>query len=186
MAFIETGIEGLKIFEPKIWGDARGYFFESYNAEVFKENGIDTVFVQDNQSRSTRGVLRGLHYQLPPFTQAKLVRCTHGKVLDVVVDIREGSRTYGQSFCLILSAYNKRQLFVPQGFAHGFVVLSKEAEFFYKCDNVYSRTHEAGIAYNDSQLKIDWQIPFSEMILSEKDKVNPLLGQHLKLIMNEK
>ena len=182
MAFTETGIEGLKIFDPKVWGDARGYFFESYNENFFKENGIDAVFVQDNQSRSGRGVLRGLHYQLPPFTQAKLVRCIFGKVLDVVVDIREDSATYGKSYSVVLSAQNKRQLFVPRGFAHGFVVLSKEAEFFYKCDSMYSKSHEAGIAYNDPQLKIDWQIPFPEMILSEKDKNNPAFGQHAKLI----
>ncbi len=182
MAFVETGIEGLKIFEPKIWGDARGYFFESYNETVFKDSDIDAVFVQDNQSRSARGVLRGLHYQLPPFTQAKLVRCIYGKVLDVVVDIREGSPTYGKSFSVILSAQNKRQLFVPRGFAHGFVVLSKEAEFFYKCDNMYASKHEAGIAYNDPQLKIDWQIPLNEMILSEKDKFNPMFGEHIKIL----
>ena len=182
MAFIETGIEGLKIFDPKVWGDARGYFFESYNESFFKDNGIDAVFVQDNQSRSGRGVLRGLHYQLPPYTQAKLVRCIFGKVLDVVVDIRENSATYGKSYSVVLSAQNKRQLFVPRGFAHGFVVLSKEAEFYYKCDFLYSKSHEAGIAYNDPQLKIDWMIPFEEMILSEKDKVNPVLGQHAKMI----
>ena len=181
MAFIETGIEGLKVFEPKVWGDSRGYFFESYNAEVFQTAGIDTVFVQDNQSKSTRGVLRGLHYQLPPYTQAKLVRCLHGKVLDVVVDIREGSPTFGKSYSVILSAQNKRQLFVPRGFAHGFVVLSKAAEFYYKCDNLYAKSHEAGLAYNDPQLKIDWQIPFEEMILSEKDKINPKLGEHIKI-----
>ena len=180
MAFIETGIEGLKIFDPKVWGDARGYFFESYNETFFKDNGIEAVFVQDNQSRSGRGVLRGLHYQLPPYTQAKLVRCIFGKVLDVVVDIREDSATYGKSYSVVLSAQNKRQLFVPRGFAHGFVVLSKEAEFFYKCDNVYSKESEAGIAYNDPKLKIDWQIPFNEMILSEKDKHNPILGEHIK------
>lgn len=182
MAFTETGIEGLKIFDPKVWGDARGYFFESYNENFFKDNGIDAVFVQDNQSRSGRGVLRGLHYQLPPYTQAKLVRCIFGKVLDIVVDIREDSATYGKSYSVVLSAQNKRQLFVPRGFAHGFVVLSKEAEFFYKCDSMYSKSHEAGIAYNDPQLKIDWQIPFPEMILSEKDKFNPAFGQHVKLV----
>ena len=181
MAFIETDIEGLKIFDPKVWGDARGYFFESYNESFFKDNGIDAVFVQDNQSRSGRGVLRGLHYQLPPYTQAKLVRCIFGKVLDIVVDIREGSATYGKSYSVVLSAQNKRQLFVPRGFAHGFVVLSKEAEFFYKCDSMFSKSHEAGIAYNDPQLKIDWQIPFDEMILSEKDKANPAFGQHVKM-----
>lgn len=178
--FTETGIEGLKIFEPKVWGDDRGYFFESYNYDVFRQAGINAIFVQDNQSRSTRGVLRGLHYQVGAYAQAKLVRCIEGEVLDVVVDIREGSPTYGQSFSLILSAENKKQLFIPRGFAHGFVVLSETAEFFYKCDNFYSKASEGGILYNDPALKIDWQIDASEVLLSEKDKVNPTFGNHLK------
>lgn len=178
--FHETGIEGLKVFEPKVWGDDRGYFFESYNYDTFRQAGINAVFVQDNQSRSTRGVLRGLHYQVGAYAQAKLVRCIEGEVLDVVVDIREGSATYGQSYSVLLSAENKKQLFIPRGFAHGFVVLSPTAEFFYKCDNFYSKTSEGGILYNDPQLKIDWQIDHSEVILSDKDKINPTFGNHLK------
>ena len=180
--FTETGIEGLLIYEPRIFGDGRGYFFESYNAEVFKKQGIETAFVQDNQSRSTRGVLRGLHYQLPPFAQSKLVRCTHGEVLDVVVDIREGSITYGKTYSLVLSAENKKQLYIPRGFAHGFAVLSEEAEFVYKCDNYYAKAHEAGIAYNDSFLNIDWQLSASETKLSEKDLILPYFGNHEKFI----
>ena len=125
---------------PKIWGDDRGYFFESYNYDVFRQAGINSVFVQDNQSRSSRGVLRGLHYQVGAYAQAKLVRCMDGEVLDIAVDIREGSPTYGQSFSLILSAENKKQLYIPRGFAHGFLVLSETAEFFYKCDNFYSKS----------------------------------------------
>lgn len=181
--FFETGIEGLFVYEPRIFGDPRGYFFESYNAEVFKKQGIETAFVQDNQSRSTRGVLRGLHYQLPPFAQSKLVRCTHGEVLDVVVDIREGSKTYGKTFSLLLSAENKKQLYIPRGFAHGFAVLSEEAEFVYKCDNYYAKEHEAGIAYNDPNLKIDWLLLVSEVKLSDKDLILPHLGNHEKFMM---
>ncbi len=180
--FFETGIEGLFVYEPRIFGDPRGYFFESYNAEVFKKQGIETAFVQDNQSRSTRGVLRGLHYQLPPFAQTKLVRCTHGEVLDVVVDIREGSKTYGKTFSLLLSAENKKQLYIPRGFAHGFAVLSEEAEFVYKCDNYYAKEHEAGIAYNDPNLKIDWLLLASEVKLSDKDLILPHFGNHEKFI----
>ena len=180
MAFIETGIEGLTVFEPKVWGDERGFFYESYNYDTFRKAGINSVFVQDNLSRSSFGVLRGLHYQLGAYCQAKLVRCIYGEVLDVAVDIREGSPTYGQHFSVLLSAENKKQLFVPRGFAHGFVVLSETAEFFYKCDNFYSTAHEAGIAFNDSFLNIDWQIDHTEAILSEKDKINPLFGKHVK------
>ncbi len=179
----ETGISGLLIFEPRIFGDARGYFFESFNAELFKKQGIETAFVQDNQSRSTRGVLRGLHYQLPPFAQSKLVRCIHGEVLDVVVDIREGSKTYGQSYSILLSAENKKQLYIPRGFAHGFAVLSEEAEFFYKCDNYYAKSHEAGLAYNDPFLKIDWQLTAEEAKLSDKDLVLPYFGKHEKFYL---
>ena len=178
--FTETPIEGLKVFTPKIWGDDRGFFFESYNYDAFRQAGINCLFIQDNQSRSARGVLRGLHFQLGNFAQAKLVRCLQGEVLDVVVDVREGSPTYGQSFSLVLSAENKKQMFIPRGFAHGFVVLSETAEFFYKCDNFYSRDHESGIAFDDTTLNIDWQIDLSTAILSEKDKVNPLFGEHVK------
>ena len=178
MPFIETGISGLTVFEPKVFGDERGYFFESYNANVFKEAGIDVRFVQDNQAYSGRGVLRGLHYQAAPFTQAKLVRVLQGEVLDVVVDIRENSPTYGKSYTCILSAENKRQLFVPQGFAHGYVVLSETAEFFYKCDNFYSKAHEGGIRPDCPILNIDWQFDLSKAIIAERDQNFPSLGSH--------
>ena len=180
MPFIETGISGLKIFEPRVFKDDRGHFLESYNYDTFRQSGVTAMFIQDNQSRSTRGVLRGLHYQRGEFAQAKLVRCTEGEVLDVVVDIREASPTFGQSFSLLLSAENKKQLFIPRGFAHGFLVLSETAEFFYKCDNFYSKDSEGGILFNDPALNIDWQMDISDLILSEKDKVNPKLGNHLR------
>ncbi len=180
MPFTDTPIAGLKIFEPKVWGDERGYFFESYNESTFKEAGINAKFVQDNQARSVYGVLRGLHYQVAPFAQAKLVRVLEGKVLDVVVDIRENSPSYGQTFSIELSAENKKQLFIPRGFAHGYVVLSETAEFFYKCDNFYSKVHEGSILYNDPMLNIDWQIDLENAILSEKDQINSLFGEHRK------
>ncbi len=180
MPFQETGIDNLLLFEPKVWGDERGYFFESYNEKVFAEAGITTQFVQDNQARSSRGVLRGLHYQTGTFAQAKLVRVLEGEVLDVVVDLRENSSTYGQQYSVLLSSANKRQLFVPRGFAHGYVVLSKTAEFFYKVDNWYSKESEGGIRYDDPQLNIDWNIDATELVLSEKDKVLPFLGEHRK------
>jgi dTDP-4-dehydrorhamnose 3,5-epimerase len=175
MPFTETPIPGLVIFEPQVWQDNRGYFFESYNQQTFMEAGINTVFVQDNQARSTFGVLRGLHYQLPPFAQAKLVRVTEGVVYDVAVDLRADSPNYGQWFGLELSADNKRQLFIPAGFAHGYVVLSETAEFCYKCDNFYSRNHEAGIRFDDPELDIDWQIDLQQAVLSEKDLRLPFL-----------
>ena len=180
MPFIETALEGVKVFEPKLWPDARGYFYESYNQKVFREAGINDSFVQDNQSRSTYGVLRGLHYQLGAFAQSKLVRVMEGEVLDVVVDIREGSPTYGQWHSEVLSAENKKQMYVPRGFAHGYVVLSETAEFFYKCDNFYSKAHEGSIIYNDPKLNIDWQVPADKVLLSDKDKVHPVLGEHRK------
>ena len=173
MPFIETPIQDLLIFEPKIFEDARGYFFESFNSAVFAEKSINTNFVQDNQSKSTYGVLRGLHDQLNPFSQAKLVRVISGEVLDVAVDIRQNSRTYGKHYSIILSAENKKQLYIPRGFAHGFVVLSETAEFFYKCDNFYSKEHDAGIIYNDPSLKIDWKLKHDEILVSEKDKNLP-------------
>jgi dTDP-4-dehydrorhamnose 3,5-epimerase len=178
MPFIPTPIPGLLVFEPQVWADERGYFFEAFNAQTFKAAGIEADFVQDNQARSTFGVLRGLHYQLDSFAQAKLVRVLEGEVLDVVVDIRPQSPTYGQSYSIRLSAENKKQLFVPKGFAHGYVVLSPTAEFFYKCDNFYSKAHEGGIHYNDPQLQIDWEIDLNEAILSEKDQVLPYFGAH--------
>jgi len=176
--FLDTGIPDLKVFEPKVWKDERGYFFEAYNETTFREAGIDAHFVQDNQARSTVGVLRGLHYQIEPFAQAKLVRVTEGEVLDVAVDIRENSPTYGKWYAVRLSAENKRQLFVPRGFAHGYVVLSETAEFFYKCDNFYSKAHEGGIRYDDATLGIDWEVELEEVILSEKDGVLPGFGAH--------
>ncbi len=178
MPFIETPIEGLLIFEPRVFGDERGYFYESYNYDTFRSAGINAVFVQDNQSRSTRNVLRGLHYQVGAFAQAKLVRVLEGEVMDVVVDIREGSPTYGQSYSLLLTAQNKKQLYIPRGFAHGFTVLSDVAEFFYKCDNFYSKESEGSIAFDDPALNIDWGIDLSAAILSEKDKVHPKMGDH--------
>lgn len=178
MAFIETDFPGLVVFEPRVFGDNRGYFYESYNANNFKAAGINAVFVQDNQARSTYGVLRGLHYQLGEHAQAKLVRVIEGSVLDVVVDLREGSPTYGQSYSIELSAENKKQLFVPRGFAHGYVVLSETAEFFYKCDNFYNKESEGGLIFNDPQLNIDWKIDLSVAQLSEKDLVLPTLGKH--------
>lgn len=178
MPFIPTEIEGLLIFEPQVFADERGYFFESYNQRIFEQAGITTPFVQDNQARSVRGVLRGLHYQIEPFAQAKLVRVLEGSVLDVVVDLRPQSATYGKWLGVELSAQNKRQLYVPRGFAHGYVVLSDTAEFFYKCDNFYSKAHEGGIIYNDPSLGIDWQMPLDAAIVSEKDKILPTFGNH--------
>ncbi|MCH2033321.1 MAG: dTDP-4-dehydrorhamnose 3,5-epimerase [Tenacibaculum sp.] len=170
MNFTKTEIPEVIIIEPKVFGDNRGYFLESYNQKEFESN-IGTVnFIQDNESKSVKGVLRGLHFQSPPFAQAKLVRCIEGKVLDVAVDIREGSPTYGKHVAVELSSDNKRQLFVPRGFAHGFVVLSDEAIFSYKVDNYYSPNHDSGIKWDDSDLNINWNIDVSDVNLSEKDK----------------
>jgi dTDP-4-dehydrorhamnose 3,5-epimerase len=177
MAFTETGIPGLLIYEPKVFEDNRGYFFESYNEKVFKEHGIDFHWVQDNQSSSQYGVIRGLHYQLPPFAQSKLVRVLRGKILDVTVDIRKGSPTFGKNYSTVLSAKNKKQLYIPKGFAHGFVVLSKKAEVFYKCDILYNKESEAGIIYNDAELSIDWKIPEKDFVISEKDTELPGFAQ---------
>ena len=178
MPFTKTPIEGLLIFEPRVFSDDRGYFYESYNEQIFQEAGVETNFVQDNQSKSTYGVLRGLHYQTGEHCQAKLVRVLEGSVLDVAVDIRPDSPTHGQHFSIELSAENARQLYIPRGFAHGFLVLSEAAVFFYKCDNFYNKPSEGGIAYDDSTLKIDWKIPAEDMILSDKDKVHPSFGVH--------
>jgi dTDP-4-dehydrorhamnose 3,5-epimerase len=179
MPFIDTEFPGLHVFEPMVFGDDRGYFFESYNQKTFDDKGINSHFVQDNQARSTFGVLRGLHFQKGDAAQAKLVRVLEGSVLDVVVDLRQGSPTYGKSFSIELSAENKKQLYVPRGFAHGYVVLSETAEFFYKCDNFYSKADEGGIIYNDPSLNIDWKIDISKAVLSEKDKVLPTMSQHV-------
>jgi len=185
MPFTATGLPGLTVFEPKVWGDYRGYFYESYNENTFKEGGIEATFVQDNEAKSSFGVLRGLHYQIPPFDMAKLVRVVEGEVLDVVVDIREDSPTYGQSFSIVLSAENKKQLFVPRGFAHGYVCLSETVIFCYKCDNFYSRIHEGGIIYNDPKLNIDWKVPHADLVISEKDHRLPLFNQHRKFLSTE-
>ncbi|MCB0651314.1 MAG: dTDP-4-dehydrorhamnose 3,5-epimerase [Saprospiraceae bacterium] len=179
--FRSTKIKDLIIFEPKVWEDGRGYFFESYNERTFAAAGIPYRFVQDNQARSVKGVLRGLHYQTGEFAQAKLVRVIEGEVLDIAVDLRENSDTYGQWFGIRLSAENKKQLFVPRGFAHGYVVLSETAEFAYKCDNFYSKAHEGGILYNDPILNIDWELPGVEFIISEKDLQLPRFGDHKKV-----
>ena len=172
MKVLETKLEGCFIVEPTIFGDDRGYFFESFNKEKFKElTGNEIDFVQDNEAFSNRGVLRGLHFQKGAFAQAKLVRVVKGKVLDVVVDIRKDSNTYGESFSCILSEENKKQLFVPRGFAHGYAVLEDNTIFVYKCDNFYQPTAEGGILYNDPSLEIDWMLSESEILLSDKDRI---------------
>lgn len=177
MIFTKTAIPEVVIIEPKVFGDHRGYFFESFNQKEFEENIGKINFVQDNESKSSFGVLRGLHFQKPPYTQAKLVRCVKGKVLDVAVDIRKKSPTYGKHVVVELSEENKRQLFVPRGFAHGFVVVSDEAIFSYKVDNVYAPECDSGIIWNDSKLNINWNISESEVRLSEKDQKLPMLEE---------
>lgn len=169
MEVIQTAIEGLVIIEPKIFKDARDYFFESFSQREFDEKVRKINFVQDNESMSGYGVMRGLHFQRPPFTQSKLVRCVKGRVLDVAVDIRKESPTYGRHVAVELSEENHRQFFVPRGFAHGFAVLSKTAVFQYKCDNFYTPEADSGISLQDESLGIDWRIPISHAILSEKD-----------------
>lgn len=177
MPFYKTELEGLLIFEPRVFEDSRGYFFEAYNQELFFKEGLTTKFVQDNQSRSSYGVIRGLHFQQAPFAQAKLVRVLEGAILDVAVDIRRNSATYGKTFSLELSSENKKQLFVPAGFAHGFSVLSDVAVVLYKCDNFYNKDSEGGIAYNDPALGIDWKIEKGKEIVSEKDLLLPSLAE---------
>ena len=169
MQIINTALEGVVIIEPKVFKDARGYFFESFSQREFEEKVRKINFVQDNESMSSYGVIRGLHFQRPPFTQSKLVRCVKGKVLDVAVDIRKGSPTYGQHVAVELSEDNHRQVFIPRGFAHGFAVLSDTAVFQYKCDNFYHPASDAGIQLKDADLGIDWLIPTDKAILSEKD-----------------
>jgi dTDP-4-dehydrorhamnose 3,5-epimerase len=176
MNVIKTDIEGVVVIEPRVFDDARGYFFESYSKRRFDEVVRPIEFVQDNESMSTRGVIRGLHFQRPPFSQSKLVRCVRGAVLDVVVDIRRGSPTYGRHVAVELTGENRRQLFVPRGFAHGFAVLSDEAVFQYKCDNYYHPESEGGISIADRSLGIDWRIDPAEAILSEKDLRNPMFS----------
>ncbi|MBP1838696.1 dTDP-4-dehydrorhamnose 3,5-epimerase [Formosa algae] len=176
MTVTETKLKDCFVLEPQVFGDKRGYFLESYNAETFnKLTGLNVTFVQDNESFSSRGVLRGLHYQLGEHAQAKLVRVVKGEVLDVAVDIRIGSPTFGQHVAVKLTEENKKQLFVPRGFAHGFVVLSETAIFSYKCDNFYNKASEGGIIYNDKTIDIDWKINESEMLISEKDIILPSL-----------
>ena len=176
MEFLKTDIQDLLVLKPKVFGDARGYFFESYSAQEFNAAvGRDVTFVQDNESLSTYGVIRGLHFQCPPFAQAKLIRCVHGRVLDVAVDLRVGSPTYGKHFAIELSGENHLQLFIPRGFAHGFAVLSKEAVCQYKCDNYYAPESENGISVFDTSLGINWGIDIADAVLSEKDKNRILL-----------
>lgn len=175
MEVIKTELEGVVIIEPKIFRDARGYFFESFSQKEFEEKVRKIAFVQDNESMSSYGVMRGLHFQLPPFTQSKLVRCVKGKVLDVAVDIRKGSPTFGKHVSVELSEDNHRQFFVPRGFAHGFTVLSETAVFQYKCDNFYAPQSDGGISILDDSLGIDWKLPADIVVLSEKDTKHPLL-----------
>ena len=174
MNIIETKIEGLIIIEPTVYGDSRGYFMESYSKRIFQELIGDIDFVQENESKSKYGVVRGLHFQKEPYAQSKLVRVVKGAVWDIAVDIRNGSPTFGQHLAIELSEENKRQLFIPKGFAHGFSVISEEAIFQYKCDNYYNPESEDAILWNDPQLNIDWKIPYNDVILSEKDKKNKM------------
>ena len=177
MKIIKTHLQGCFEIDPDVIEDDRGYFYESFNVKTFEEvTGIRAEFVQDNQSKSIRGVLRGLHFQVPPFAQAKLVRVISGEVLDVAVDLRKGSPTYGEHHAVVLSAENKKQFYLPRGFAHGFLVLSDTAEFFYKCDNYYHHPSDGGIRYNDPSLNIDWTVDESEIILSPKDMKQPFLA----------
>ena len=172
MEVIKTEIDGVVIIEPRIFKDDRGYFYESFSQREFEEKVCRTTFVQDNQSKSSYGVVRGLHFQKPPYSQSKLVRCIKGAVLDVAVDIRKGSPTFGKYVAVELTEDNHRQFFVPRGFAHGFAVLSEEAVFQYKCDNFYNKESEGSVAWNDPQLGIDWKIPAEKVLLSEKDKLS--------------
>jgi len=177
LKFTSQSIPDVVLIEPTVHGDNRGYFIETFRQDLFEEAvGYQVNFIQDNESKSTKGVLRGLHYQLPPYAQAKLVRVIEGSALDVVVDIRKSSPTFGQSVAIELTADNKHQLFIPHGFAHGFVVLSDSAIFAYKVDNYYAPEHDRGIAFNDKDLAIDWQLPLEILKLSDKDKSHPTLA----------
>ena len=182
MNFTPTKLDGCFVIEPKIFNDERGYFLESFNENTF-QNGIgqQVHFVQDNQSFSTKGVLRGLHYQTGDHAQAKLVRVLQGEVLDVAVDMRPNSKTYGEHVSVLLSAEKQNQFFIPRGFAHGFLVLSETATFFYKCDNFYNKESEGGIIFNDNSLKIDWKFPLNELIISEKDATLPTIENAKKV-----
>lgn len=182
MNFIPTTLEGCFVLEPKIFNDDRGYFVESYNKNTFDKGiGNDIHFVQDNQSYSSKGVLRGLHYQTGNNAQAKLVRVIQGEVLDVAVDLRPNSKTYGQYESVLLSSENHKQFFVPRGFAHGFLVISDTATFFYKCDNFYNKESEGGIIYNDKTINIDWQFPTTDLLVSEKDQFLPTIQEAVKM-----
>lgn len=174
MPVIKTEFPGLLIYEPKVFEDNRGYFFESYNENVFTDLGINMHFVQDNQAKSSYGIVRGLHYQLNPFAQTKLLRVLSGQIIDAVVDLRENSPTYGQSYTIELSEENKKQLLVPKGFAHGYSVISETAEVLYKCDEFYNKESEGGVLWNDPELGIDWKIPPEKVVISEKDSQQPL------------
>lgn len=174
MGFIETGFDGLWVYEPRVFADERGYFMESYNDQNWKAQGINIQWVQDNEAKSSYGVVRGLHFQTGEMAQSKLVRVVTGKVLDVVVDMRKDSDTYGRTFSVLLSGENKKQLLVPKGFAHGYAVLEDDTVFAYKCDNFYSKEHEGGINLADPSLEIDWLIPVEKRIISEKDVDQPL------------
>ncbi|MEZ5105701.1 MAG: dTDP-4-dehydrorhamnose 3,5-epimerase [Draconibacterium sp.] len=187
MKVIETPLRGLLIVEPGVFNDERGYFFESYQQKRYIEAGIEAEFIQDNESKSTKGVIRGLHYQLNPYAQAKLVRVVQGAVYDVALDLRKGSPTFGRYFGIELSAENKLQLFIPRGFAHGFSVLTDTAIFSYKCDNIYHKESERSVNINDPKLKIDWKIEPQFQIVSEKDKVAPLLeGAETNFVYQDK
>ncbi|MFK7001195.1 dTDP-4-dehydrorhamnose 3,5-epimerase [Flavobacterium oreochromis] len=182
MNFIETKLKGCFVLEPKVIHDERGYFMESFNQNTFNKGiGAEVNFVQDNQSYSSKGVLRGLHYQCGEYAQAKLVRVLEGEVLDVAVDLRPDSDTYGQYYSILLTAENKKQFYIPRGFAHGFIVLSHTATFFYKCDNFYNKDSEGGLIYNDRTLAIDWGMPETDLIISEKDKILPTLENARKV-----
>ncbi len=180
MIFTKTKIPEVIIIEPKVWKDERGYFYESFRQDFFEKEIRKINFIQDNESKSTYGTLRGLHYQLPPFAQSKLVKVVHGKVLDIAVDIRRGSPTFGKYVSIELSAENKKQLFIPKGFAHGFVTLSKTAIFQYKVDNYYNKESERGIIWNDKELEINWEIKKEEILLAEKDSLLPSLTETTK------
>ena len=182
MKFTIQSISGVILIEPTLYGDNRGYFVETHRQDLLEEAlGYKVNFVQDNESKSSKGVLRGLHYQIPPYTQAKLVRVIEGSVLDIVVDIRKSSPTFGQHVAIELTAENKHQIFIPQGFAHGFIVLSDSATFSYKVDNYYSPEHERGIAFDDKNLAINWRIPLKDIELSNKDKAQPSLSDAIEL-----
>lgn len=178
MDFSKTPIEGLIVITPKVFADNRGYFFESYNKRAWAEAGITADFVQDNESFSSQNTLRGLHFQKPPFAQAKLVRVLEGAVWDVAVDLRKNSPTFGQWFGVDLSAENKKQFFIPRGFAHGFSVLTETAKFAYKCDNFYNKESEGAVRFDDPELAVDWKIDLSKAVLSDKDLKNPLFAAY--------